>query len=143
MQTFLPYPDFAQTARCLDVRRHGKMRVEGMQILQTLTGLNKSNAWANHPAVKMWRGYEIALAHYVYALCDEWTGKGYKDTCKGKVQDIIATHYAGQPLVMPPWLGRYDFHRSHRSNLLRKNYDWYSKYFRDVPTSLPYVWPKP
>ena len=143
MQTFLPYPDFTQTAKTLDSRRLGKERIEAMQILTILTGLNQSKAWVNHPAVKMWRGYEVALSHYVYAICDEWTSKGYKDTCKAKVQDIMATHYVDRPLIMPPWLGRKDFHRSHQSNLLRKKYEWYSQFFKDVPSCLPYVWPKP
>ena len=29
MQTFLPYPDFKQSAACLDYSRLGKQRVEG------------------------------------------------------------------------------------------------------------------
>jgi hypothetical protein len=141
MQTFLPYSDFSKTAKCLDMKRLGKMRVEGMQILMTLTGLNKTNAWINHPAVKMWRGYELALAEYVYALCDEWTGKGYKDTCKEKVKNIIKTYHSDKPLIMPHWMGSEDFHEAHRSNLLRKNENWYINYFGDMPNDLPYIWP--
>ena len=37
MQTFLPYPDFARSARCLDNRRLGKQRVESYQILRAGT----------------------------------------------------------------------------------------------------------
>jgi hypothetical protein len=36
MQTFLPYPDFAESARCLDRQRLGKQIVEVVQILQAL-----------------------------------------------------------------------------------------------------------
>ena len=36
MQTFLPYPDFRQSAACLDYRRLGKQRVEGVQILKAI-----------------------------------------------------------------------------------------------------------
>lgn len=141
MQTFLPYSDFSKTAKCLDMKRLGKMRVEGMQILMVLTKLNITNAWSNHPAVKMWRGYELALAEYVYALCDEWTGRGYKDTCKEKVKGIIGTHHTGKSLKMPPWMGMEDFHISHQSNLVRKKPDYYKKFFSEVPDDLPYVWP--
>ena len=76
MQTFLPYADFKETAKCLDMKRLGKMRVEAMQILMVLTGLNKGKAWTNHPAVKMWRGYEAALAEYSYAKEHGASAKG-------------------------------------------------------------------
>ena len=141
MQTFLPYPDFKKTAQCLDMKRLGKMRVEGMQILMVLTDLNITKAWVNHPAVKMWRGYELALAEYVYALCDEWTSHGYKDTCKEKVKGIIRIYHSEKKLIMPLWLGREDFHMAHRSNLIRKSRGWYLKHFGEIPNDLPYIWP--
>ena len=78
MQTFLPYADFAQSARALDRQRLGKQRVEVKQILNVLK--KGSGGWANHPAVKMWRGYEMALCNYGIAVCGEWTVRGYKDT---------------------------------------------------------------
>ena len=34
MQTFLPYADFAQSAKALDPKRLGKQRVETIQIVQ-------------------------------------------------------------------------------------------------------------
>jgi hypothetical protein len=141
MQTFMPYSDFVKTAKVLDMKRLGKQRVEGMQILQVLTGLNKSKAWGNHPAVKMWRGYEVALACYIYAICEEWTSHGYKDTCREKVKNIMTTYYPDKKFVAPPWLGSEAFHKSHRSNLLRKKPEHYGKDFKDVPNDLPYVWP--
>jgi hypothetical protein len=42
---------------------------------------------------------------------------------------------------VPPWLGREDFHLSHRSALVRKNPDFYRPLFGAVP-ELPYVWPE-
>ena len=41
MQTFLPYPDFTQSAKTLDYRRLGKQRVEAWQILNALRGVSK------------------------------------------------------------------------------------------------------
>jgi len=38
MQTFLPYPDFAQSLRVLDSRRLGKQRLEAMQLLRAISG---------------------------------------------------------------------------------------------------------
>ena len=39
MQTFLPYPDFARSARVLDRKRLGKQRVETLQVLPQSSNL--------------------------------------------------------------------------------------------------------
>lgn len=129
MQTFLPYPDFAQSAQCLDYRRLGKQRVECMQILKALT---YGGGWANHPATKMWQGYEPALQAYMYECIKEWIGRGYKNT-------ILVQ--APTALIMPHWFGDISFHASHRSNLLRKDASYYSQFNWSEPNNLPYVWP--
>jgi len=43
--------------------------------------------------------------------------------------------------VMPRWLGRADFHLSHKSNLVRKDEGYYGRIFGDIPNNLPYIWP--
>lgn len=133
MQTFLPYPDFQESARCLDSRRLGKQRVEVLTILRILAG--EVRGWQNHPAVLMWKGYENSLVKYGVAICDEWIRRGFADTCKPK---IIALKKKGR-VKNPEWLGNPEFHRSHQSNLVRKD-PVYRQYF-DVPDDLPYVWP--
>lgn len=145
MQTFLPYPDFAESARALDARRLGKQRVEVLQILRALDRSAPRSAWVNHPAVRMWRGYEPTLVAYGVAICDEWIhGHGYRDTCREK---IIAAVRTGdfrdfiEPSGSPPWLGDEAFHLSHRSNLVRKLPAHYGMLWPDVPHDLPYVWP--
>jgi hypothetical protein len=132
MQTFLPYPDFARSAACLDSRRLGKQRVEAYQILNTLADPAR-RGWRRHPAVAMWRGYEDALRLYMNAMIAEWVRCGYRNT-------MPLAPVAGEP-VMPPWLGDSAFHASHRSNLLRKNPAFYSRYGWSEPRDLPYVWP--
>lgn len=139
MQTFLPYADFDKTAMCLDRMRLGKQRVECLQILNAIT--DPSYGWQNHPAVKMWRGYEESLFQYMTAICNEWTKRGYKDTCLLKFTQVFVEIVECTP-VKPSWLGREDFHRSHRSNLLRKNPGFYAEVFEQgLPDDLPYVWP--
>ena len=139
MQTFLPHPDFAASARCLDNRRLGKQRVEGMQIMKAC--IYKSS-WGNHPAVLMWRGYERALHLYVQDICIEWVHRGFRDTCSVKTRDFCTDEGVFQDeLIMPPWLGREDFHLAHRSNLVRKDPVFYGRLWPDVPADLPYVWP--
>jgi hypothetical protein len=131
MQTFLPYVSFTMSAQCLDRQRLSKQRVEGMQILNTLSG--KSVGWRHHPAAKMWRGYEDALGQYVNAMIIEWIGRGYKNT--------MVLYPVGIEYVVPPWLGDDGFHRSHQSNLLRKDPTYYGQYGWAVDADLPYVWP--
>ncbi len=148
MQTFLPYPDFAESAAALDDRRLGKQRVEALQILRAITV--PGYGWRHHPAVAQWRGYEEALAAYGVAICREWCGRGRADTCDLKIRAEVAelgvTEVRGQAELdragcLPPWLGDEEYHRSHRSSLLGKDPDWYGAMFDDVPPDLPAVWP--
>jgi hypothetical protein len=138
MQTFLPYPNFRESARVLDRQRLGKQRVESWQILTALSGAGKG--WHNHPAVKMWRGHEYALTQYGIAVCDEWIARGYRDTCRQKIADMFFVLRPGD-CGDPPWLGDPEFHGSHRANLLRKAPEWYSQFGWTEDPTTPYVWP--
>lgn len=133
LQTFLPYDDFRKSAAVLDYRRLGKQRVECLQILNTLTG--KSDGWKNHPAVRMWRGFECALAIYAKDVIDEWVRRGYRNTI-----DLSWTNELRSSLL-PPWFGDKEFHASHRSNLLRKDAVHYGQFGWKESADLPYVWP--
>jgi hypothetical protein len=157
MQTFLPYPDFRRSAEALDGKRLGKQRVECLQLLhgllgqktvQTVTGwmLEPFNpkGWVNHPASKMWRGYEVSLAEYAIACCDAWIRLEFRDTCRPRIIRLVpaadpAMHT--EAATKPPWFGNEAFHASHRSNLLRKNPKWYGEFGWTEPDDLPYVWP--
>ena len=132
MQTFLPLPNMNESVKCLDYRRLGKQRVEAMQILKALG--NPSYGWQNHPAVKMWRGYEEALKFYMNMCILEWEKRGYNNNMELNDIDLSKLEY-------PPWFGDADFHKSHRSNLIRKDAEYYSKYGWNDPSDLEYVWP--
>jgi hypothetical protein len=143
MQTFLPRASYKGSAVVLDRQRLGKQRVEGLQVLNALSPNYTHRGWRNHPAVRMWRGHEGALARYVLAVCEEWTSRGYKDTCADKVRALMDAHpeWTG---VAPSWFGDEEFHRSHRSNLVRKAPEHYAPLFEPgLPADLPYVWPTP
>ena len=133
MQTFLPYSDYQQTAKCLDYRRLGKQRVEAYQIYKLVSGERTTGGWINHPAVKMWHGYPDALAQYQNAMIDEWIIRGYRNK-----MDHLPVR---QPVRYPDWLGYSKLHESHQSNLLSKDLQFYSKYKWDVVIGLPYYWP--
>ena len=142
MQTFLPEKDFVYSAWCLDYKRLGKQRVECKQIYKALTGTG-SLRWKHHPAVKMWKGYELALLDYAIVICTEWRLREYKDSLlpffKQEYDNMINS---GVKLVYPNWLGNEEFHASHRSNLLRKDKEYYSKFGWTEPDNLPYIWLK-
>jgi hypothetical protein len=147
MQTFLPRASFRLSARCIDNKRLGKQRVECKQILLALgtrIGQNDpyTSRWRNHPAVKMWAGYETALTVYAIVVCREWIARGFNDSLLPEFMqaytELRATIAANR---YPLWFGRRSFHASHRSNLLRKDYTHYSKFGWTEPIDLPYVWP--
>jgi len=144
MQTFLPVPDWAESARYLDMRRLGKQRVECKQILHALGvpvggALPARRGWQNHPATLMWRGHEYALCAYAIAICCEWRARGYKDSLLPQFQAAQALLSCSGP---PPWLGDVEFHAAHRSNLLRKDPVYYAQFGWVEPDTLPYVWPR-
>ena len=128
MQTFLPYPTFEFTAKTLDWKRLGKQRVEGMQIINAI---EKDTGWKHHPIVNMWKPYVNALKHYTNIMIAEWIRRGYNNNMK--IYDV-------NNIIKPHWLGKEEFHSSHRANLLRKDREYYSQFnWQENPES-PYVW---
>ena len=166
MQTFLPYPSFTRSLACLDNKRLGKQRVECKQILMALEfGPYQYNAnpgwvscsevvftaklgpyryrrtpWYNHPATKMWRGYESSLAAYGFLCCMEWRRRTFQDSLL-----LWFSSRFGENITIPhpSWIHNEAFHLSHQSNLVRKDPAHYRQFFPDVPDNLPYVWPTP
>jgi hypothetical protein len=141
MQTFLPYPSFVESARVLDRARLGKQRVEALQVLRAVT--IPTYGWRNHPVAKMWRGYVPALTKYALVVTDVWIEQGHADTVRPQVL-LFAPEVDALPqdaLELPPWINNEAFHLSHRSNLVRKDPEFYGKLFPGVPDDLPYLWP--
>ena len=138
MQTFLPYQDFQLSAKVLDWRRLGKQRVEAKQLMMALTGAK--SGWVNHPATKMWRGHEKALAQYWLTMCQEWKGRGYVDNLGVEAQAALNSMIS-KDVVYPWWLGYESFHAAHRSNLLRKDPVFYGRYGWHESNDLEYLWP--
>ncbi len=144
MQTFLPFPDFQQSAAVLDRERLGKQRVEALQILRAL--VIPEYGWQSHPAIRMWMGYVPALTLFGLTVVDEWTKGGGEDTTREKIMEFApqAAHpdYASK-IPMPPWLGAPELHLSHRSRLVAKDPRFYAPLFPDTEHDLEYVWPEP
>ena len=134
MQTFMPYPEFKKSAKCLDFRRLGKQRVEAMQVHRIVSGKRTEGGWINHPAVRMWWGYQDALAAYHNAMLYEWIYRGYINNMP-KIPHAV-------DYVMPVFIGNKKFHDSHKSNLLLKIPEHYGRHFKNISDDLPYIWPK-
>lgn len=148
MQTFLPVASFVRSMEYLDQKRLGKQRVEAAQILEILLKrpiLPKSllsivpfdpshTAWGRHPAVLMWIGHEQWLLSYLDICIGEWRSRGYHNT-------IVVPEYDQSSQDPPKWLGHELFHRSHRSNLVRKDPSHYRQFWPEEDSNLPYWWP--
>lgn len=157
MNTFLPYPDFKQSAKVLDMQRLGKQRVEGLYLLHVMlekkvvkdikTGPRviefepKTPTGATKLCIDMWDHTINALGIYTLVMCEEWSRQGYFDTIAYDIKLLIPGISEDWKVKYPTWLGDPDFHKSMRSNLTRKDPIHYGKYW-DEPNNLPYIWPK-
>ena len=161
MQTFVPLFGSADTAKVLDRARLNKQALEGWQVLMNLVELDPQGnhrtpkGWSNHPAVKMWRGHEGALASYIIKMVLEWEKRGYKSTIGQKtlqtyIQAVKLGRITRESHRYPFWMRDRELFAqiasSHRMALLNKDYEWYSQFDwpEDTgarPASYDYVWP--
>lgn len=149
---------FAKIASQLDNKRLFKQALEGWQILMNLLEIDpdgnprKPKGWSSHPAVKMWRGSELALFLYIMQMLAEWHKRGFNARMQIKV---LNTSMIGKSMnkfknKVPDWMldsSLFDeIASSHRQALLVKNYEHYSQFNWPEdngvePTSYDYVWP--
>jgi len=80
----------------------------------------------------MWAGCEDALKLYFNLCVKEWIRRGYNNSME--LEDVT------NKIKYPHWLGNDILHSSHRANLLRKDYKYYSKYVWIEDPSSPYAW---
>lgn len=142
MQTFAPDSrSYRESLMCLDNKRLGnQVYREGLTLLR--------GGWANHPAAKMWKGFEYQLALYCCAGACEMHSRVVSNTGPWSI-DIASkwvsffskemTHLPYTP--RPPWWGDERVHDSHKSNLLRKDPAHYASMGWSVPSNMPYYWP--
>ena len=147
MQTFVPFADFQESALILDNKRLNKQLLEGRQIYKILLEGKIKGAWVNHPAVKMWRNYDMGLYSYLVSIKDECDFRGI--STEKNWNAITEMHESnwnrGDNTVMPQWWGDERVHQSHRNNLYRKDPDHYAEFFQDGFVSCcekcNYFWP--
>jgi len=141
LQTFFPVRSFRESAKILDRKRLGKQRVEAYQILNIITNKTTSKAWRSHPAVKMWESKPDHLKWYLTEMILEWKRRGYKNNMVYYTQDsngnLVECPPEEDPVFNLPELTLPEsFHKSHRIALLKKDFQYYIKYFEDDYTHL-------
>ncbi|MFW9904604.1 MAG: pyrimidine dimer DNA glycosylase/endonuclease V [Candidatus Thorarchaeota archaeon] len=138
MQTFLPFSDFTKSFKVLDWKRLGKQRVEALTIIKAIESQSRNDGkqykgWSNHPCVIMWRKYVPALKQYHNLSILEWEMRGYNN-------NMSLFDLDEEQIIYPHWLGFPQYHASHRANLLRKYFIYYSQYRWEEQPSEIYVW---
>lgn len=136
MQTFLPYPSFRKSAHCLDCRRLGKQRLEAVQILTLLRNpvRRQHSRYRNHPAIRMWEGYEEALTQYIRAVILQWIDRDHEN-------NMLIPDPLIDPLL-PEWWGG-PIHAAHRARLLAKDPGHYEQFGWTESPTLDSYWPVP
>ncbi len=136
MQTFLPVPDFAESAKILDLNRLMAQRKEAYQILLALS--RQRDGWRRHTATRMWRGHEYALSDYGLVMCEEMLARGREDSVYGKLRGM---QYLFRKTGLPYWFGDEAFHAAHRASLLAKSPEYYGQFGWTEAPGIRYVWP--
>lgn len=161
VNTFLPFPHVRNSLKALDNRRVQKQAVEAYQIylilinedVEDITSV-KSKGFRNHPAVRMWRGYIMALRYYICEAVEETStrltkaGVPYKTTKMReniRLHGIALTDEEQKSIIYPHWWGNPWVHASHQYKLYHKNpvhyvsfednAKLYGQYYQD------YLWP--
>lgn len=144
MQVFLPESNFQRCAEVLDYKRLVKQLLEGRQIMSVLAGESKGNAWKNHPAVKMFNGYEHELYFYLKAIRNEMQQRGYKwENNWSVIKDTYKRNFVDTPYEIPFWKqNEHMFDNiliTHRGRLWQKDPVFYSEYYEEGQNFMEYV----
>ena len=113
MQVFVPYVEPYFVAQSLDKRRLNKQVLECRQIIKAING--ESDAWKNHPVVKMYKNHMIWLIFYT--MCLDAYRKGHLK--EARRYNTVAHIYA--PSFIKDW--RVTSH--HRARLYTKDPEYY------------------
>jgi len=143
MQVFMSEYTFEESAKVLDNKRLVKQLLEGRQILAALAGQTKG--WRNHPATRMFEGYEPALFDYLYYVAKEMEQRGYKtENNWNEIVRLGLAHFIFDgPYEMPPWfVDRATLHSvvtTHRRSLYNKAPELYPQYEYEASIGADFV----
>jgi len=152
IQTWLPLPDFAESARTLTDGHLQDQRLHVLELLEFYHSVEESQLPEEYephrlltneaPIIRMWKGYVPQLAEYGLECCEEW---GVRKAMLDPLYEHISFHLEcaiGEEvdLTKPNWFGDVDFHLSHQAALLKKNRQHYQRYFM-ADGDRAVVWP--
>lgn len=132
MQTFVPYNTYQESVKILDQKRLNKQIVEGIQIAQIVfrkpifysSKTQAHTAWANHPAVLMWKNCKQGLLTYINCAILESQRRGYLKN-SSMVDDFTLflnnENIILDKIIYPSWWNS-NIHYSHASALLFKSW---------------------
>lgn len=134
--TFLPNIGFFKSIRPLDDARVGKQRQDVLKILKGLLGEGE-----HHISQDMWDGYEYPLGVFGMSACSVWQQeRKHRDNLAFELHKILED--IPHDFEMPPWMEDLNFHRSHRSYLIRKRPAHYAPLWPNTPENMPLLWPQ-
>lgn len=129
MQVFVPFSTPFECAMNLDSRRLNKQVIECRQILAAIRG--ESNAWRNHPCVKMYADHTEWLECYMFCL--ECAQQGYREDDTEDINECfeIAEEWSRKAELITPDFLTEEFCIQHRRRLYTKDnyiYERFAKY---------------
>lgn len=154
MQTYLPYEDFKETARVLEVHDLATSISTSISILdcihETVDG-NEVDMVNRLPIVRMWRGREVVLVQYGETLLEEWYGRPSDERLAIDFmaeEDALALHMewatSGEySMDRPRWTSDTNLHLAHRAELIRHDPPNYAHVWPDLNLDRAMFWPVP
>lgn len=127
MQVFVPYQQPFEVATDLDTRRLNKQIIECRQILAAIRG--ESNAWKNHPVVKMYRDHVVWLEYYMFCL--ECMLESHRMSDLKEYDELdeltkLSLEWSNKAdAIRPPFLTE-EFCAQHRNRLYTKDPEYYN-----------------
>lgn len=134
MQVFVPFSKPMACAMVLDSRRLNKQVIECRQILAAIWG--ESNAWKNHPCVKMYREHEQWLEYYMNCLdcAREARALHHEDVDEGLELLELAEEWSHKAEAITPDFLTEEFCEQHRRRLYTKNNEVYNQFKKYGPS---------
>jgi len=142
MQIFVPYVQPYKTARCLDNRRLAKQIIEVIQILSANTKVDVG--WKipkyiyNHPTTKLYYDYKglLYLVDYLFFILYEYKKRKNKEhKCQRLFKYFDKWHVLFISLD-ENWIPEHlteEFCTKHQQLLLKKDFNYYNKFFNKNP----------
>jgi hypothetical protein len=137
MQTFMPFKSFYHTAQALDNKRLNKQILECYQILKVLSSDDPKAGWRNHPAVKMWKGFEMGLFQYAMVMIEEANKRGIRtENNLRNLNELNERAYKDWGYGMPLWMDDKKVMArvttTHKANLYLKDPIFYTDFINAV-----------